>query len=87
MTIHRMRWLGASVVIGALAGWPVWTGATAPEVAPPTAPVIDPIDELTEVMVEAREPRYVSPTKRDQIGRIWAPVMINGRGPFTHDAR
>ncbi len=33
-------------------------------------------------MVEAREPRYVSPTRRDQIGRIWAPVMINGRGPF-----
>ncbi len=33
-------------------------------------------------MVEAPEPRYVSPTRRDQIGRIWAPVMINGRGPF-----
>src|SRR5450432_1789674 len=77
-----MRWLGASFLVGALAGWPVWTGATAPEVSPPTAPVIDPIDELTEIMVEAREPRYVSPTRRDQIGRIWAPVMINGRGPF-----
>lgn len=56
--------------------------ATAPEVSPPNAPVVDPIDQLTEVMVEAREPRYVSPTRRDQIGRIWAPVMINGRGPF-----
>jgi hypothetical protein len=78
----RMRWLGASILLGALAGWPVWTGATAPEVSPPTTPVVDPIEELTEVMVEAREPRYVSPTRRDQIGRIWAPVMINGRGPF-----
>ena len=29
-----------------------------------------------------REPRYVAPTRRDQIGRIWAPVLINGRGPF-----
>ena len=77
-----MHWLGASILAGALAGWPVWTGATAPEVSPPTAPVADPIDELTEIMVEAREPRYVSPTRRDQIGRIWAPVMINGRGPF-----
>ena len=67
---------------GALAGWPIWTGATAPEVSPPTTRVANPIDELTEVMVEAREPRYVSPTRRDQIGRIWAPVMINGRGPF-----
>jgi hypothetical protein len=33
-------------------------------------------------MVEAREPRFVAPTRRDQIGRIWAPVYINGRGPF-----
>src|SRR5580698_7567182 len=77
-----MRRLGASILLGALAGWPLWTGATAPEVSPPTTPVVDPIDQLTEIMVEAREPRYVSPTRRDQIGRIWAPVMINGRGPF-----
>jgi predicted aspartyl protease len=40
------------------------------------------IEQLTELMVEAPEPRYVSPTRRDQIGRIWAPVMINGHGPF-----
>jgi Aspartyl protease len=79
---HHKRWLGASLVAGALASWPGWIGATAPEVSPPATRVVDPIDELTEVMVEAREPRYVSPTRRDQIGRIWAPVMINGRGPF-----
>ena len=77
-----MRWFGASLAVGALAAWPGWTVATAPEVSPPATRVIDPIDELTEVMVEAREPRYVSPTRRDQIGRIWAPVLINGRGPF-----
>jgi predicted aspartyl protease len=34
------------------------------------------------VVVEAPEPRYVAPTLRDRIGRIWAPVLINGRGPF-----
>src|SRR6202000_1887346 len=58
--------------------------ATAPEINPPAIPQpnLDAIDQLTEVMVEAREPRYVAPTRRDQIGRIWAPVMINGRGPF-----
>ena len=28
------------------------------------------------------EPQYVAPTKRDRIGRIWAPVLINGKGPF-----
>src|ERR1700723_3078989 len=77
-----MRRLGASILFGALAGWPLWTGATAPQLSPPPTPVVDPIDELTEIMVEAPEPRYVSPTRRDQIGRIWAPVMINGHGPF-----
>jgi hypothetical protein len=40
------------------------------------------IENLADVMVEAPEPRYVAPTMRDQIGRIWAPVRINGRGPF-----
>ena len=39
-------------------------------------------DELTPVVITAPEPRYVAPTRRDRIGRIWAPVYINGRGPF-----
>jgi predicted aspartyl protease len=34
------------------------------------------------VLVTAPEPRYVAPTTRDRIGRIWAPVLINGRGPY-----
>ncbi|MGH8180017.1 MAG: retropepsin-like aspartic protease [Steroidobacteraceae bacterium] len=34
------------------------------------------------VVVRAPEPRSVAPTRRDRIGRIWAPVMIDGRGPF-----
>ncbi len=38
--------------------------------------------ELTEVTVVAPEPRFVAPTRRDRIGRIWAPVEINGQGPF-----
>ena len=37
---------------------------------------------LQEILVSAPEPRYVAPTLRDQIGRIWAPVMIDGKGPF-----
>ena len=32
--------------------------------------------------MEAAEPRYVAPTLRDRIGRIWAPVYINGKGPY-----
>jgi Aspartyl protease len=76
---------GFVIVGGLLCGLsvcPRWTGATAPELSPPTTPKIDPIEQLTEIMVEASEPRYVSPTRRDQIGRIWAPVIINGHGPF-----
>jgi predicted aspartyl protease len=37
---------------------------------------------LSEVLITAPEPRFVAPTRRDKIGRIWAPVMINGQGPF-----
>jgi predicted aspartyl protease len=37
---------------------------------------------IPEVSIEAPEPRYVAPTLRDRIGRIWAPVLINGKGPF-----
>jgi hypothetical protein len=56
--------------------------ADAPEVAVPAAPA--PVDngEITEIVIQAPEPRYVAPTRRDQIGRIWAPVFINGKGPF-----
>jgi hypothetical protein len=54
-----------------------------PELKPPDAAAVpDAADALAEILVEAREPRYVAPTRRDQIGRIWAPVFINGRGPF-----
>jgi predicted aspartyl protease len=31
---------------------------------------------------EPEEPEFAVPTQRDRIGRILAPVMINGKGPF-----
>jgi predicted aspartyl protease len=37
---------------------------------------------LVEIHVVAPEPRYVAPTTRDRIGRVWVPVLIDGRGPF-----
>ncbi len=37
---------------------------------------------LEDVSVTAAEPRFVAPTRRDKIGRIWAPVEVNGKGPF-----
>jgi predicted aspartyl protease len=39
-------------------------------------------ERVEEVVVSAPEPRYVAPTTRDRIGRIWAPVLINGKGPY-----
>jgi hypothetical protein len=38
--------------------------------------VFDHIDVIGE------EPRFVAPTRLDRIGRIWAPVAVNGQGPF-----
>ena len=55
------------------------------EVIPTTAPPVPQpaaTPSLEEVHVEAPEPRYVAPTLRDSIGRIWVPVLINGQGPF-----
>jgi hypothetical protein len=80
--LHGKPWGGACValVCAAVLG-PQWAKGTM-SATPPPAPTAAAIEELTEVMVEAPEPRYVSPTRRDQIGRIWAPVMINGHGPF-----
>jgi hypothetical protein len=37
---------------------------------------------LPTVTVSAPEPRYVAPTLRDRIGRIWAPVYLNEKGPY-----
>jgi hypothetical protein len=42
----------------------------------------EPQDDLSEIVIQAPEPRFVAPTHRDQIGRIWAPVFIDGKGPF-----
>lgn len=53
----------------------------AASVAQPAAEVPAPTP-LDAVAVTADEPRFVAPTRRDRIGRIWAPVVINGQGPF-----
>jgi hypothetical protein len=60
---------------------PVIAPATPTEAAAAQA-VIPQSAELTEVVIHSTEPRFVMPTRRDRIGRIWAPVYINGQGPF-----
>jgi len=52
----------------------------APAAVPESLP--SPADQLQEVIVQTTEPRFVSPTRRDRIGRIWAPVLIDGKGPY-----
>jgi predicted aspartyl protease len=47
-----------------------------------TADVETEDEELSEVSVIGLEPRYVAPTTRDRIGRVWVPVHFDGQGPF-----
>ena len=56
----------------------------APDVraTPPAQPVTTEPVPLGGIDVVNEEPRYVSPTRVDKIGRIWAPVSVNGQGPF-----
>jgi predicted aspartyl protease len=57
--------------------------ATQPSLTPLTPSALPSLqDDLPQISVEAPEPRYVAPTRRDRIGRIWAPVLINGQGPY-----
>jgi len=50
--------------------------------SPAGTPAAPPEETLSEVVVQAPEPRFVAKTTRDRIGRIWAPVLIDGKGPF-----
>lgn len=76
----RPRRALAGLTGGLLGGLGLWLGAQAQQPAPP--PMAPSEDALEEIKVQVWEPRYVSPTRRDRIGRIWAPVFINGQGPF-----
>jgi len=66
-------------VLALLCIHPLW----AQEITPPgTLDGSGVPGETPTVTVEAPEPLYVAPTLRDRIGRIWAPVLINGKGPY-----
>jgi len=61
---------------------PVLSDGLQPEKPAVPAPAAATPPGVEEVLVTAPEPRYVAPTTRDRIGRIWAPVLINGEGPY-----
>jgi len=71
-----LAFLGALILSRAAAA----STESLPGVAPATAAL--PEEPLQEVTVTALEPRYVAPTLRDRLGRIWAPVYLNGKGPY-----
>jgi hypothetical protein len=78
---RRVRALVGACVLGVATAIATSTAADVPPPEVP-APGVVPPGQVGEVIVEAPEPRYVAPTRRDRIGRIWAPVLINDQGPF-----
>jgi hypothetical protein len=78
MRLHIFR-LAAALALAVTS----WAGDTLVPVSAAKAQVQSPEPQgVEEVVVSAPEPRYVAPTTRDRIGRIWAPVLINGKGPY-----
>src|SRR5256885_11830902 len=70
-------------LLGILFSVPLAADTTESAAPVPKPPPADPTqDQLAEVIVETTEPRFVAPTRRDRIGRIWAPVLIDGKGPY-----
>jgi predicted aspartyl protease len=72
------------VVASALALSGLWSASLAPATETPATPTsIAPLVPVVPAApAVAAGPEFATPTTYDRIGRIVAPVMINGRGPF-----
>jgi len=64
------------------AAWPAVLCGLPSAFAQVPLPPTEPATSAEEIIVAAPEPRYVAPTLRDRIGRVWAPVYVNGQGPL-----
>jgi len=73
--------LGLLLAAPLAADIPPASGSPSPSAAAAAA-APSPADQLQEIIVQTSEPRFVAPTRRDRIGRIWAPVLIDGKGPY-----
>ncbi|MCU0976394.1 MAG: aspartyl protease family protein [Steroidobacteraceae bacterium] len=58
------------------------TAQTAPAPAEPRAPATDGSHETQATTTES-PPSWVAPTRIDRVGRILAPVYVNGSGPYA----
>jgi predicted aspartyl protease len=70
-----MPWL----LFASLAAW----AGPAPQPAGASPAAEKPADSAAEPLEEAAETVYVTPTAPDRIGRIMAPVFVNGQGPYA----
>jgi predicted aspartyl protease len=61
---------------------PTLPSAGGPSAVPAAEVAPAPDTEISEITIQAPEPRFAAPTLRDRIGRIWAPVLIDGHGPY-----
>ena len=76
--------LGAAAAPASAVSGPAAAGSTPalPGTQTPAPASKLPEVPLEEIVSEQNEPKFVAPTRRDRIGRIWAPVKIDGKGPF-----
>jgi Aspartyl protease len=85
LVARARRYAGDSLLWGLVGSCFLLNSPTVRAATPDPPPAIGTAStspDAPEVLVEANEPKYVAPTLRDRIGRIWAPVLINGKGPF-----
>ena len=73
-------WLGRTrscVVVTTL-----WTTAFSSGVADAQTPTGSEVSRAGVAQPGEPEPLYAVPTRRDRVGRVLAPVLVNGQGPF-----
>ena len=75
-----------AVILGLLAAAtpvPAQTPSSVPPAATTVPPAVPSLPEPGSQIPSAEPlPEYAVPTKRDRAGRVLAPVMVNGQGPF-----
>jgi predicted aspartyl protease len=79
--VHRAQVLISGCLLGLALAAPLAAETVVADPSPAAA-LPTPAQQLEEVVVQTTEPKFVSPTRRDRIGRIWAPVLIDGKGPY-----
>jgi predicted aspartyl protease len=75
--LDRAAWRPVALLGAALGLLALVPGGALAQAGAPTAPPAGP-----PAMASEPEPEFATPTRLDKVGRVVAPVLINGRGPF-----